>query len=305
MFFIVSYSQIRYNEYMANVLCDDLIASVALSFFEGIGPARYDLLISYYGSPSGIYKAKEVELLKLGLPKSIVYSFCSFRSFENIALRVNEWEKNGIHIITRNHEHYPESLKNQTGAPIALYAIGDISLLNQKNAIAIVGTRSPSPYGVLVTRLFARGIAQEGLVIISGMALGIDAIAHKETLDIGGKTIAVLGCGVDICYPAANRVLYETIKVKGLVLSEFPPGKRTSKHVFPARNRIIASMSDGILITEGAPKSGTLITARLTTDYNRELLVVPGNIFSGSSKGVHQFLKLGAGRVSADEAAVG
>lgn len=199
--------------------------------------------------------------------------------------------------ITPKDKEYPQLLREITKYPEELYCQGDISLLN-KPAIAIVGSRKTSTYGVSVTKLFANSLASSGLVIVSGLALGTDALAHKETLLAKGKTIAVLGSGINDISPKTNlRLAQEIIDSGGLIISEFSPDTPPYPWNFPQRNRIIAGLCLGTLITEAAQKSGALITAYLALEQNREVFAVPGSIFSQNSQGTNKLIKAGANTV--------
>ena len=184
---------------------------------------------------------------------------------------------------------YPSSLEILEDAPIALFVKGDASLL-ESECFAVVGTRSPTRYGRDVTALFAGEIASHGMTIVSGLARGVDAIAHRTALESEGKTVAVLGCGVDKVYPAENLDLYRTIGERGLLLSEFFPGSEPLPFHFPYRNRIISALSRGVLVTEAGIKSGTLITVNEALEQGKDVFIVPGNIYSAASKGANEML---------------
>lgn len=267
---------------------------VGLSFFEGIGPIRFQALYDYFGSAEAIYKASKLDLLETRIGNALIGRFVSFRSSFDLDGFIDNFQKQGIFVISKLDKQYPSALQEYPDAPFILYGIGDILLLNKPRLFAVVGTRKPTQYGVSVTKMFSTDLTRSGFVVVSGMAMGVDAVAHRAALDAGGTTIAVLGCGVDICYPAVNRSLYEDIKKRGLVLSEFPPGKRTGRGVFPSRNRIVAGLSKGILVTEGATKSGSLITARYGSDYGKDMFAVPGPITSDMSGATTWLLQNGA-----------
>ncbi len=204
-------------------------------------------------------------------------------------------ECDNINIVTRFDKEYPEKLKYIENSPFILYTIGSISNLNLINKnISIVGSRKATNYGKWVCKKFSKELTQKGITITSGMALGIDSIAHKTCLENKGKTIAVLGSGIDIIYPKRNKNLYEGIKKSGLVISEFPIGSRVMPYNFPVRNRIISGLSDGVLVVEASDKSGTLITATYAGEQNKEIFAVPGNIDNYLSKGTNQLIREGA-----------
>lgn len=201
----------------------------------------------------------------------------------------NEFYKFGIDFITFVSPDYPEKLKVISDPPLVLYAKGDRSLLNKKS-IAIVGTRSPSEYGKIVCEKFTKELSSSGLVTVSGLAYGIDTIVAQSTLDVGGKTIAVLAGGLDSIYPAANTNLAKQIEKNGLLISELRPGVKPANYSFIQRNRIVSALSLGTLIVEAGKRSGTMATARFAIEQSRELFVVPGNIYSNKSEGTNNLI---------------
>ena len=196
-------------------------------------------------------------------------------------------------VITLGDETYPVLLKEIIDPPLALHFRGDLSLL-ARPALAIVGSRRASPYGVNAAEHLARQIAGAGIVIVSGGARGIDAAAHHAALDAGGSTIAVLGTGIDIVYPASNRRLFRRIEERGLIVSEFPPGTPPKPENFPMRNRVISGLARGTVIVEATSRSGSLITARMAAEQGRDVFAVPGSIFSAGSEGTHRLVQYGA-----------
>lgn len=212
--------------------------------------------------------------------------------------RIENYIKNlankDIQILTIFDEQYPEKLKNLPDAPLILFYQGDISLFS-KPSIAVVGSRKPTSYGRYVTDKFTRTLAKEGIVIISGLAYGIDSISHRMCLEAGGKTIAVLGGGLEEIYPSEHLSLAHEIAQKGLLISEYPPNKKATKYTFPQRNRIIAGLSDGVLITEAGLNSGTHHTRDFALDYGKNLYSVPGNIDSSLSELTNEIIKTGQG----------
>lgn len=207
-----------------------------------------------------------------------------------------------IEIITIDDSRYPQHLREIPRAPQQLYCIGNTDLLQQRG-IAVVGTRRCSPYGRWVAYELGRKIAACGVTVVSGMAEGIDSRGHWGCLDGGGNTIAVLGTGVDICFPKSNGQLYKTIAEKGLLVSEFKPGDRAASWSFPERNRIISGLSRSVIVVEGAVKSGSMITANLALTQGRDVFAVPGNINQPNSVGVNMLIRDGAMPIlSIDEA---
>jgi DNA processing protein len=200
-----------------------------------------------------------------------------------------------VNTLTVKQSAYPSRLLQLASPPQQLYVRGDLSALLDKPTVAIVGSRSVSPYGREVTSKLAQALAEQGIVIISGLALGVDAIAHRAALDAGGLTIAVLPSSVEHPYPASHRNLAEQIVQQGgVLLSEYPGGAVPYKQNFVARNRIVAGLCDALLITEAAEKSGSLHTARFALETGRDVLVVPGSIYSRTSTGTNNLLKSGA-----------
>ena len=197
------------------------------------------------------------------------------------------------HLITLNSTRFPKLLKQLADPPVALFASGNLALLDDPK-VAVVGSRRPTPVGAKLVQQLAADLAQLGLVVTSGMALGVDGLAHQAALAAQGPSIAVMGCGLDIIYPARNRGLFQQLKECGLILSEYPLGYKPTRFSFPQRNRIVSGLSHGVIIVEAAERSGTLITARLALDQDRELMVVPGSSLSAQYAGSHQLLKEGA-----------
>ncbi len=196
---------------------------------------------------------------------------------------IENMTKSGINIVTIFSDNYPKSLFNLPERPIVLYTKGDLSLLDG-NCISIVGTRMPSGYGRVITEKFAKELAESGFVIVSGLCHGVDSIAHRSTLDVGGKTVAIIGSGFNRIYPSVNNALANEIAEKGLLMTEYPPSFEAKRYTFPRRNRIVAGVSSGVLITEAGMKSGTLHTKEYALLYGKDIFAVPGNINSAKSE---------------------
>ena len=199
-------------------------------------------------------------------------------------------ERDNIQVVTKDDEDYPESLLDLPDAPMILFAKGDLSILNGK-CLSAVGSRMPSNYGKYVTDKFVGEIARAGVVIVSGLAYGVDSIAHRKALEAGGKTVAVLGGGFNHIYPEAHTDLARTIAEKGLLLSEYAPFVKPTKFSFPRRNRIIAGLSEGVLITEAGMKSGTIHTKEFAMEYGKDIFAVPGNVNSPKSELPNHLIK--------------
>jgi DNA processing protein len=296
-------------------MAKNLLAFVSFSHFLGIGPMKFKQLVSYFGNPEKAYQTKAEDLIKVLGPK-LGEKFIQFRQKFNPEQIIADLTKKGIQILTLEDNDYPEQLKNISDPPICLYAVGNKKILTRKtaaeeparldkinndrtsqvkNILAIVGTRKPTSYGLQVAEKFAGELAQYGFTVASGMALGIDSAAHWATINNNSKTIAVLGCGVDIVYPPSNKGLYQKIiETGGVVLSEFPPGHTVLPGLFIARNRIISGLSSGVLVVEGAKDSGSLITARFAAEQGRDVFAPPSPITSYLSEAPNMLLKQGA-----------
>lgn len=269
---------------------------LAFSQCLGIGPKRFEMLLKQFGSAKAAFLATNPEIREL-FGQYIAGVFSKFKNEFDPALAKAELEEKNIVFIEQNSDVYPTYLKQISDPPIGLYVRGDIGSFDSEEALyfSIVGTRRPTSYGIQIAKRFAKELTDCGFVIVSGMALGIDAQAHIGCLDGNGKTIAVLGCGVDVVYPAVNKDLYERIlKSQGLVVSEFPPGHLVSPGLFVARNRIVSGISKGVLVVEGAKDSGALITARYAAKQGKDVFATPAPITSEVSEAPNILLKQGA-----------
>lgn len=280
---------------MANAVItqEETLHWLALRMVPGLGPIGGLRLLEKLGSPQGIFRASATELEAAGLSPGQARNVASGCSFEDAVDQQQRLLNAGAELISYQDARYPQRLREIFDPPLMLFAKGRVELL-KAHSIAVVGTRRPTPYGVAASERLSTDLAKAGLAIISGMARGIDTAAHKAVLEVGGDTIAVFGCGVDVLYPADNRRLYEQISRHGLLLSEFPLGAPAYPQNFPIRNRIVSGISLGVLIVEGAQHSGSGITARLAMDQGREVFAVPGNITSKMSWGPNLLIKQGA-----------
>ena len=268
--------------------------ALALSRVPGVGSITYKKLVLGVGSAEGVFGAGDKVLSGIkGIKKNIAGAVSSFNDWESIEEEVKRSEDAGAKIISIEDDDYPERLKEIYDAPPLLYVKGNLEY-EDRFAIAVVGSRNPSTYGIVSTESIAMGLAQRGVTVVSGMARGIDSLAHKGTLKGGGRTIAVLGSGVDVIYPPENKRLYEDIIENGAVISEFAVGTPPEGSNFPRRNRIISGLSLGVVIIEASESSGALITANLAMDQNRDLFAIPGNITSMRSRGTHKLIRDGA-----------
>lgn len=266
----------------------------ALRLARGIGNVACKSLLEAFGTAERVLAAGDDELADIdGVSTGIIKALRECRTNPEIERELEKLSGADMQIITWNAPEYPQSLKNIFDPPPFLYVRGKL-LPGDCNAIAVVGSRRASDYGLRAANDISRELAQAGLTVISGMAAGIDSAAHRAALTAKGRTIAVLGCGADVCYPAENRRLYERIMENGAVVSEYAPGTGPDSYHFPARNRIISGLARGILVVEAGPKSGSLITARLALDQGRDVFAVPGSIYSYKTKGANQLIRSGA-----------
>jgi len=272
---------------------EDELHWLALLLIPGLGTRRTGQLLANFRSPQAVFRASRSELEASGLSGSAAQTIASGCTFEDAVDQQQKMLETGAELIPLIDPRYPPLLKAIYDPPNALFARGRVELL-QSVMLGVVGTRRPSAYGIAATERLSPDLAQAGLTIVSGMARGIDTAAHKSTLAVGGDTVAVLGCGVDLVYPAENRKLASEIAEKGLVLSEFPMSAPAYPQNFPIRNRVISGMSVGVLVVEGAQYSGSAITARIALEQEREVFAVPGNITSKMSWGPNLLIKQGA-----------
>lgn len=266
----------------------------AFNLIDSIGPARMKKIIDFFPDLETAWNAGRADFEKAGIDNSILDSLIEAKEKIDPDKEIEKIQANGIEILAIDDPEYPEILKEIYNPPAALYAKGKIKKDNF--AIAIVGSRKVTSYGKQASQMIARDLAASGITVISGMAIGIDTIAHTECLKAGQQTIAVLGSGLDwqSIYPAANRKLAEEIASNGAVISEYPIGSPPLRHHFPARNRIISGLSLGVVIIEATETSGALITAKYALDQNKSIYAIPGPIFSESSAGTNNLIKSGA-----------
>ena len=252
-----------------------------------------DRTAQIFESPRQIYDADEIALAQTGiLSRDNIASITSVEARDNANRFMEDLAEKNIDVYTLWHKDYPYLLKNICDPPICLYAKG--KLFAEETIIAVVGSRKASGYGLSSARKISAELAGYDICVISGMARGIDTAAHQGALSQGGRTIAVLGCGLDIVYPPENKKLMERILEKGAVISEYPPGVQPAPHHFPVRNRIVSGMSVGVLVVEAGEKSGSLITAQLALEQGRDVYALPGNVISVNSKGTNKLIQDGA-----------
>lgn len=272
---------------------DQLPFLVALQSVPGLGPVRLKILLAHFSKPQEIWQLPTSQLSDLGLPKSVVQNFLRTRQTLSPEKFFSDIFNQNVSILTIYDEAYPYLLKQIYDPPIILYYQGDLAAL-QHPTIAIVGSRKMTGYGKLATTAIGGGLADTGVVVVSGLARGVDTIAHQTALDHHAPTIAVLAGGLDKIFPSENIRLAQQIRQNGLLLSEFPPASPHLPANFPSRNRLISGLSIATLITEADLGSGSLITAQQTLDNNRPIFAVPGPINSQLSTGTNLLIRNGA-----------
>ncbi len=280
---------------------DERLYWLGFAVFPGIGPVRFQKLLDRFGTAASAWNASIVDLKKAGLGDITAERLDEFRRKFSVTDYFQKLQNSSANFFTLRDADYPKLLLQIKNSPIVLFVKGDFSFNAEENkkTVAVVGTRRITTYGSQVTELIVRDLVEAGCVIVSGLAMGVDSRAHGVTIENNGKTIAVLGSGVDNCTPKENSFLYEKIlETGGAIVSEFPLGQEPQKGSFPSRNRIIAGLSVGVVVTEGAADSGALITAEDAFSNNRKVFAVPGPITSDLSKGPNSLIAKGAIPVS-------
>lgn len=271
---------------------------LALTKFHGLGPALIKRLIEYFGNPEKVLAADSTQLQQVsGIGKTLALQLADKSGLEqmrkNVDAELAQLQRKNYSFLCPDDVLYPDLLKTIFDPPTCLYYHGNLECLQQP-ALAIIGSRAATSYGRQISFQLSRDLARKGITIVSGMAFGIDSESHRGALAGGGKTVAVLGCGLDVVYPPQNRGLYQEVAESGALLTEYPPGTRPEGFRFPARNRIISGCVLGVIVVEAALKSGSLITARLALEQGREVFAVPGRVDSVKSAGAHKLLQQGA-----------
>jgi len=278
----------------------DLSYWFALRMVDGIGAVSYRALLDSFGSPRQVFAAPLETIMAIsGISKKIAYQIKHFEGWERAEKEAKRLADSDVKLVTILDADYPPRLLDIYDAPPFLFVKGE--LLPDEICLAVVGSRLASEYGKHITHKLAFALAQCGITIVSGLARGVDAAAHRGALAGKGRTIAVLGCGIDVVYPLENRALFEKIPVNGALVSEYFFGVSPSKENFPLRNRIISGISLGVLVTEATDKSGSLITTNFAAEQGREVFATPGPIDSQTSRGTHLLLKNGAKLVESVE----
>jgi DNA processing protein len=267
---------------------------LALRRVHGVGPRTCKLLIEKFGAPEKIFQLTSDQIAAAGVPRNTARSICEFRDFEPLEKELCELPNIGARLIKWSDADYPPNLRQIPDPPPFLFVRGTATLTDS-TCIAIVGARAASDIGRRMAQRLGLELAAKGFTVVSGLARGIDGEAHQGALDAHGKTIAVLGCGVDVIYPSEHRKLAEAIIAGGgALISELPIGMQPLAENFPTRNRILSGLCLGVVIVEAAEKSGSLITARMALEQDRQVFAVPGSPLSGKTRGSNRLLKEGA-----------
>jgi len=266
---------------------------VGFNLVKGIGAARLRVLLQYFGDIESAWNASPGALQAAGLGNKVIETFLKIRAEVDLESVLKRIESKGITILTWEDESYPRRLREIEQPPPVLYLRGSL-LPADEWTVAIVGTRRITAYGRQVTEEIATTLARSGVTIVSGLARGVDSVAHKAALDAGGRTIAVLGSGVDVIYPSEHRALAERMIASGALLSDYAPGTAPDGVNFPPRNRIISGLSLAVIVVEAGQKSGALITAEFAAEQGRDVFAVPGNINAPQSAGCNALIQQGA-----------
>ena len=272
---------------------DPLAFWIGFNRVRGIGPARLRALLDAFGTIDAAWFAPEDALREVGLDRRSIASLMEARRQLDLPAELVRVQRAGVHILTWDAPAYPQTLLTINDPPPVLYVRGELRL-EDTWAVAMVGTRTASVYGREVARVLATDLVRAGVTIVSGMARGIDAQAHRAALDAGGRTVAVLGSGVDVIYPWEHRKLAEEITGRGALVSEYALGTKPEASNFPPRNRIISGLSRGVIVVEAGERSGALITADFAAEQGREVFAVPGGIFQRGSRGTNRLIRDGA-----------
>jgi len=274
---------------------DECAPWLALTRVKGLGGVGLKKLISRFGDARAVFSLAPSDLADVeGLHREVVDEIVGFSSWAEVDAEIGRAKAAGVAIVPFGASGYPERLRMIADPPACLYIKGGGLATGDDRAVAIVGSRSSSDYGRRVARDLARGLASLGFTVVSGMARGIDGAAHESALQAGGRTIAVLGSGVERAYPSEHELLYRRIAASGAVISELPIGTRPMAFNFPARNRLISGLSLGVIVVEATEKSGSLITAASAVEQGREVFAVPGPVGSSRSRGSHRLIRQGA-----------
>jgi DNA processing protein len=280
---------------------DSSLSWLALSLTPGLASRLSARLLRRFDSPEGVFRASLAELEACNLPVSVAQAVFKKEAFKRAEKELAGVRRiAGCRLLNWTEPEYPQNLLQIYDPPVMLYVRGDPQILNLPS-ISIVGTRKPTLYGAQLAERLGRDLAARGLVIVSGMARGIDAIGHQGAMAANGRAIGVLGTGIDVCYPKENKKLYEKVLERGAIIGELPLGTHPAPENFPVRNRIVAGLPLGVIVVEGAQYSGSLITARLAMEFGREVFGVPGNVTQPVSFAPNLLIKQGAKLVTGAE----
>lgn len=274
-------------------MTDKRLFWIGLNLVKGIGPVRLQALMDYFTDLEDAWKANRTDLLQAGLNQKTVDSLLEVRTHVDLEAYYQQMIQQGIRIVTWLDEDYPSRLKNIPQPPPVLYLRGEYEQSDHW-AVAVVGTRRITSYGRQVTEQLATLLARNGITVVSGLARGVDAVAHQASLAAGGRTLAVLGSGIDQIYPPEHRPLAEKITSAGALISDYAPGTPPEAANFPPRNRIISGLAAAVVVVEAGESSGALITASFAAEQGREVFAVPGGIYSPQSRGTNQLILQGA-----------
>jgi DNA processing protein len=267
---------------------------LALRRVHGVGPRLYRTLLEKYRSPEAIFRLEEADIAAAGVPRPVARRIKEFRDFDPLEKELCELPRLGARLLKWTDEDYPPNLREIADPPPYLFVRGP-ARLHQPGCLAIVGARAASDGGLRMAHRLGMELAAKGFTVVSGLARGIDGAAHQGALDGGGRTVAVMGCGVDVIYPPEHRKLAETIvESGGAIVSELPLGTQPMAENFPTRNRILSGLCLGVVIVEAAEKSGSLITARMALEQNRQVFAVPGSPLTGKTRGSNRLIRDGA-----------
>ena len=273
---------------------DSREALVALNMIEHVGPVRARLLLEHFGDAPEILRAPKSGLLRVrNIGEETAEAIANWEKSIDLAGELKRISEFGCHVLIQSDENYPESLRQIYDPPLVLYVKGALTA-KDKNAVAMVGSRQTTHYGIESARKLAYQLAYVGVTVVSGGARGIDTAAHQGALSAKGRTVAVLGTGINLIFPSENAELFERISENGALITQFPFNRPADKQSFPIRNRIVAGMTLGTVVVEADLHSGALITANFATEYGRQVFAVPGRIDSPRSKGCHDLIKKGA-----------
>ena len=267
---------------------------LALNLIENVGPVRVRQLLEHFGEASAVLGASRDQLCRVrGIGEEIAQAIAHWEKAVDLDAELKRIADFGCHIVTQADAEYPELLRQIYDPPFVLYVKGQL-LSKDKNSVAMVGSRMTTHYGIEIARKLAYQLAYLGVTVVSGGARGIDSAAHQGALSAQGRTIAILGTGINLVYPSENAQLYERIAANGALVTQFPFNRPGDKQSFPIRNRIVAGMTLGTVVVEANLTSGALITANFANEYGRQVFAVPGRIDSPRSKGCHDLIKKGA-----------